>query len=107
MKEQHRLRLAEMEADSQLGRLQLSEADRQKLQAAILLKDDRVALLEEETSQLQAERRRLKEDNTHRREPSLSSLKTYLSRNSPWWPWPPGCRWATLQMWLCRCCLTS
>jgi len=63
MKEEHRLRLAEMEADSQLGRLQLSEADRKKLQAAILLKDDRVALLEEEVSQLQAERRRLRDDN--------------------------------------------
>lgn len=63
MKEEHRLRLAEMEADSHLARLQLSEADRQKLQAAILLKDDRIALLEEEVSQLQAERRRLKDDN--------------------------------------------
>jgi hypothetical protein len=43
LKEEHRLRLMEMDADNKYTRLQLSEAERQKLQADILLKDDSIA----------------------------------------------------------------
>jgi hypothetical protein len=48
MKEEHRVRLAEMEAGNQMSRLQISEADRQKLQATLLLRDSRITELEEQ-----------------------------------------------------------